>query len=165
MDYQFKKGTRVKGVTAQVVGEEIEAIRQQDGIVLTEKVVAVAKDKSSPLHSAFEWNNSKAGHQYRLIQARQMINAVEVVYEESTEPAFVHVQIDKQNYYQSASVAAQNHDEWEVVRKTALSRLASAGDTLDQLNKVAAKARPDVSSSARTLGEKIRQGILSLQEA
>ena len=35
--------------------------------------MAAAKAKSSPLHDLFEWDNDKAGEQYRLWQARELI--------------------------------------------------------------------------------------------
>lgn len=43
------------------------------------KVVEAAKSPSSPLHSRFEWDNTKAGHEYRLAQARKLIRVFEIV--------------------------------------------------------------------------------------
>ena len=41
-----------------------------------------ARDGSNVLHSAFDWNDSKAGHMYRKQQAMQMIKSIEIVVEE-----------------------------------------------------------------------------------
>jgi hypothetical protein len=43
-------------------------------------VVEAARDPQSPLHSAFDWEDSSAAAKYRLWQARQLINVV-VTYE------------------------------------------------------------------------------------
>ena len=51
-----------------------------DGLLTPEAVVETAKDKQSPLHSSFEWNDGHAAELYRLDQARRIIRlAVEVV--------------------------------------------------------------------------------------
>lgn len=49
------------------------AARNAGGILDPAEVVAAARPKSSPLHSRFEWDNTKAGEQYRLWQARTLI--------------------------------------------------------------------------------------------
>jgi hypothetical protein len=51
-----------------------------DGLLTPEAVVETAKDKHSPLHSHFEWDDGHAASLYRLEQARRIIRlAVEVV--------------------------------------------------------------------------------------
>jgi hypothetical protein len=55
--------------------KELGRITQQHGGVLrAEDVVEAARPRSSPLHSKFEWNDSKAAHEHRLWQARQLIS-------------------------------------------------------------------------------------------
>ena len=44
-----------------------------DNALHAEDVVAAARDPLSPLHSKFQWDDSKAAHRYRLWQARQII--------------------------------------------------------------------------------------------
>lgn len=44
-----------------------------DGIIQPAAVVEAASDPASPLHHHFEWDDSAAGHQYRLAQARRLI--------------------------------------------------------------------------------------------
>lgn len=43
------------------------------GLLRPVDVVREAEDPASPLHSRFDWNNTEAGHQWRLHQARQLI--------------------------------------------------------------------------------------------
>ncbi len=45
-----------------------------NGILLPEAVVEAAKSKRSPLHGQFDWEDSVAGHNWRLWQARQLIS-------------------------------------------------------------------------------------------
>lgn len=43
-----------------------------------EDVVDDAKKKNAPYHDYFEWDDSVAGHEYRLNQARVMLRSIEV---------------------------------------------------------------------------------------
>jgi hypothetical protein len=49
---------------------------ENDGKLKAEDVVEAAKPEDSPLHDRFDWDNSTAGHKYRLMQARQLIRVV-----------------------------------------------------------------------------------------
>ena len=56
------------------ISEELEQIRQaNNGLLDPVMVVEYSKDKNTLLHDKFEWNNIKAGNQWRLHQARQII--------------------------------------------------------------------------------------------
>jgi len=64
---------------AQVYGEELEKIAAENGGVLTpDSVVKAAENEDSPLHDHFDWNDSSAAEKFRLAQARQMINHIEI---------------------------------------------------------------------------------------
>jgi len=55
--------------------QALEAIRHADGGVLQpERVVTEAAAKDHPLHGQFMWDDTVAGHQYRIWQARRMID-------------------------------------------------------------------------------------------
>jgi hypothetical protein len=76
--YQWKPRTDF-GIDAQVAGEELEKIRgHNSGDLTPEMVITAATSKKSPLHSLFEWDDAKAGHQYRLQQAGLLIRSVVV---------------------------------------------------------------------------------------
>lgn len=49
------------------------------GVLKPEDVVAFARDKQTALHSCFTWDDTEAAHQYRLVQARQIIRVFVVV--------------------------------------------------------------------------------------
>ena len=79
----WKKGYHAK-IDAKVAYAELEKIRAE-GEVTADTVVASAKPKNSPLHAAFEWNNSKAAGEFRKEQARRMVRSVEIVHVEAPD--------------------------------------------------------------------------------
>lgn len=69
---------KVSGVTADVA-ERLRAIYLKSGRDLRERdVLADARDKKSPLHSYFEWDDSAAAEAHRLTQAAALIRRVRV---------------------------------------------------------------------------------------
>lgn len=58
----------------KIIAELKRIANEHDGILQPVTVVKEAEDRSSPLHSSFEWNNSKAADAWRLQQARQLIS-------------------------------------------------------------------------------------------
>jgi hypothetical protein len=62
----------------EIVTREMLAINKERGYVDPETVVELATDTAHPLHPFFEWDNSEAGHAFRLIQAMGLIRKVRV---------------------------------------------------------------------------------------
>jgi hypothetical protein len=88
MVYEWKDGSRVKA-KAQEVGEELERIEYKDA----ENVVEAARKSNGELHKCFEWNDAKAGQEYRKEQARYILRMIvtEVESKESGETVIVRV--------------------------------------------------------------------------
>jgi rubrerythrin len=60
---------------------ELRSLYEEHGALDPEAVVGWAQNnEQSALHKRFTWDNGAAGHQYRLIQARNLITEVEVIY-------------------------------------------------------------------------------------
>lgn len=59
------------------VAQEIQSL-ELSGRLTPEMVVRSARAPDSPLHESFEWDNKKAGHSFRLDQARHLIRRVTV---------------------------------------------------------------------------------------
>ena len=79
MVYKWKSGARAP-LPAAVVGAELERIRQKVGDAFTPaNVVDAARPVKSPLHPAFEWDDSVAAEEWRREQARYMIRCVVLV--------------------------------------------------------------------------------------
>jgi len=87
---------------AEIAYTEIERISVENhGKVTAEVVVTESKAKDAPLHECFDWNNKSASHKWRLHQAREIMNSIEVVLLEETDegrkelasaPAFVSIE-------------------------------------------------------------------------
>lgn len=66
-----------------VIVNAIRVLERRDpvsgqSVLLAEDVVQAARSPDSPLHRFFEWDDSKAAHQYRVSQARKLIQQVQV---------------------------------------------------------------------------------------
>ncbi len=121
------------GVSAQVVGEEINRLEQQnDGALLPATVVQAARPTKSPLHPCFEWDNTKAATAYREQQAREILRKIVVVYENDKGEqeeirAFVSIRDsddnDERGYYCSTGRLVQDDELRKNVVRQILSEL------------------------------------------
>lgn len=82
--YRFKPWSRLAG-DAQVVGEAIETIREENGTVGPALVVDSARPDGSPLHPYFEWNDGEAAEQYRRTQASHLLRSIVAVRTDGVE--------------------------------------------------------------------------------
>ena len=76
---------------------EIERL-ERDGKIRPVDVVEAAADESSPLHDCFTWDDGEAAHQYRLIEARNLLRVYVVrpdAEEGPTVRAFVSLTSDR----------------------------------------------------------------------
>lgn len=65
-----------------IIVAELRRIAEENGGTLKPSdVVEAARSEDSPLHSQFEWDDDTAAEQWRLHQARNLINRVVVQYE------------------------------------------------------------------------------------
>lgn len=54
---------------------ELLALKDKNGLIVPERAIAWAKkNRNSKLHGALEWDDSKAGHAYRLWQIRHLVS-------------------------------------------------------------------------------------------
>ena len=60
------------------INAEISRIYQENNGITPSLLVEKAKSPDSILHHLFEWDDQKAGHAYRLDQARQIITSVKI---------------------------------------------------------------------------------------
>ena len=79
-----------RSARAQVRAEVLK-LKRQDGSYSPADLVDWAEDHpKSALHSQFEWNDEKAGREYRLLQARRIIVTITVEVTNDT-PEFISV--------------------------------------------------------------------------
>lgn len=84
--------------TNKVITELKRIANKNGGLLQPETVVESARPASSPLHSRFEWDNTVAGQQYRIWQARQLIRvSVEIIPSmEKPTDVFVSLSTDRE---------------------------------------------------------------------
>jgi hypothetical protein len=143
---------------AQGTGEHLEALRG-DGDLTPEAVLKDATKKRSPLHIAFEWDDSAAAHQHRLNQARYMLRSIVVVLDDAPEAepirAFVNVAATSEHRYTHIQIAlsdetmreqliAKARSEMEGWRRryTQLHELSAVFAAIDGLFKIGGEAEP-----------------------
>lgn len=74
-----------------IVIAEIRRLENESGMINPVDVVEAAREENSPLHSHFEWDDSEAAQQYRLVQARNLIRVcVEYIDNGKQEKMLVH---------------------------------------------------------------------------
>jgi hypothetical protein len=82
----------------QAIGACLEEIRQEtptddypNGEAPVEVIIERARDRDSPLHPNFTWDQSEAAHKYNLIEARRLWTSYEIV-EISRNPGITDVE-------------------------------------------------------------------------
>ena len=110
---------------------------RNNGGITAMMVLTAATNKRSALHPKFEWDDSKAGNEYRLEQARRLIRTVRII--EDDKPAqLIHVpSIDRsesfEGVYKAASVIVLNKTDFQLALDAALTRLQSAQRAVEEL--------------------------------
>lgn len=75
-NYVAAAGAGYNSKDAKIIGVELERLGQQ---ITPLCVVNAARPKSAALHPFFEWDNAIAAEQYRIFQARNLVNHLQVV--------------------------------------------------------------------------------------
>ncbi len=119
-NYGKRSGSRIRG-DPSVIGRELERLRRKhDGVLTADIVVEAAKKPSSPLHGEFEWNRTKAAHNYWLRQARTIMADITIECSESkTIRALTHIIFDDGKGYVGTEDALSDPD----MRKQVIQRL------------------------------------------
>lgn len=91
--YAFRSGRSLKNVNPQAVGMELERIRQEKGQLQAADVLEEAHNPESPLHEAFEWDDSLAAAEHRLGQARRLIVSIRVLNGPTQRPVPCYVSV------------------------------------------------------------------------
>ncbi len=89
--YKWKLEGLGKGVDVALVVEELARLQKVNRILTPEVVVRAAEDNNSILHKLFEWDDNKAAYNWRLQQARTILNNIEVTIITDGEPREIAV--------------------------------------------------------------------------
>lgn len=129
VEYEWANYAHHRGIDAQVAGAALEQIQAKHGGSPV-AVVRVAQRKTHPLHPAFDWDDREAAEQWRVQQARSLVNhlLIKRVDKEATPPvrAFVSVYTeDGDREYVASTDAREDPILREQIRKGLLSKLAT----------------------------------------
>lgn len=135
--FGFRAGARVKGISPDVAGAELERIREEAGALTPNTIVEQAAPEGAPLHPAFEWDNSVAAHEFRLHQARHLVRAV-VVYDQEQPQAepksvYVHINQGEEGRYEPVSVVVRSPDMFQAAIDSLRGKLTGAQRAVDDL--------------------------------
>lgn len=127
--YMFRSGSHITGVDPQAAGEALERLRKRhNGRLAPADVVEEARNLDSPIHSAFEWDDTIAAAAYRIDQAGHLIRCIAVDIsrsnlETNTVRAFVSVTRDNDRSYTSTVHAMSDRDLRKQVIEKAYAEL------------------------------------------
>lgn len=157
MVYDFNKNARIKsGVNPQAVGEEIEQLE----VVTPENIVLFAENDKTELHKCFTWEEHRAAHNWRLQEARLLVNAL-IVFEDGPNeepvevPVFESVIKGDRRQYVVVSQEITDDDIYEQIRGDVLSSISSLKNKLNQY----AKYRKESSEKAQYHLELAREAV------
>lgn len=145
-------------VPADVAAEALREHYDRHGVIVAEAVVQEAEDPESPLHPAFEWDDSRAAHHHRVWQARMLIRACRVRVEGGGEEhAFANVQIKDRKGYHPIDVIAKSETLFDSALAGLMRKLVGAQRAVRELKRHASgrKQKTRANRLHKTIGEAI----------
>ncbi len=129
--YDFRSGRSIKNVNPQEVGETLESIRRDKGTLVAADVLDAAADPDSPLHAAFEWDDSAAAREHRLQQARRLITSVRIINSPTgpATPAYVSVRTPDKGRSYTPTLETMSDDD---LRARVLAEARQAIESLER---------------------------------
>ena len=122
MVYQWKSNARIK-VNADVAGQMCEQIEKEKGLT-AQTLLDANRAEGTPLHDEFEWNDSIAAEEYRLQQARHIINCLCIKTESKKEqPVRAFFKISDAESYENINVIVSSEDKYGRLLDTAMREL------------------------------------------
>ena len=110
--YEWKLKSLAKGIDPDTAIKEIERIENVYGSLNAENILEASRSRKSVLHALFQWDDGIAATNYRLQQARTILNNIEVRIisngEERTIPVFEIVNLGEDRCYKSIQTMDSN---------------------------------------------------------
>lgn len=136
--FSFKPGRRPLSVKPEIIAKELNRIREHDGQLQAVGVVQASRPKNAPLHALFEWDNTAAAEKWRINQAQNIINIIQVKTtgnnnRTNTVPVFLNVSCPRDGVpsgrvYEPVEVAMANPETRRQILAAALRRLLAIRD-------------------------------------
>ena len=145
------------------VKQELQELFDRDSALSPSAVLEAARNKTSALHDRFEWDDKKAGHQYRLGQARSLIRCTPIVYEGKPDK-MIHVRTKNtrtEGEYLPARAIVKTPSKYDLAFSELMSQVRGLRETMTILQEAAEDQGVDGAQKGLTL---IEEGLVSLQE-
>ena len=123
-----------KGIKPEDAANELSRIQNVYGKITPEVIVREASDKSSPLHSYFEWDDEKAGHRWRVQQARILLNNIQVKVVSDGEERQISVFEVTSSSEGYKSIDTFTREDVEYVKADIRSRLKALNEKMKSYN-------------------------------
>lgn len=89
-------------INQRIVEKELRRIQKKHGALTPPVIVEESRPENAVLHHRFTWDDNEAAHQYRLWQARQIVQVV----------TFLHPQMDTPvRSFQSVTMEAKDEED------------------------------------------------------
>ena len=125
----------------KILSEELDKIDKEHGGIDPHVLVDLARDPDYPLHSCFEWDDTKAGQSYRLTQARKLIKTVVIKTPSGlTTPKFLSVRIDNNvppRLYEPVTRVVENRPKYTFAMQEALKQIEEVATMIEALSELA----------------------------
>ena len=118
----------------------VKELEDRDGKVTADSLVAAARDKRHPAHNDLPWDDKIAGHQYRLVVARQIIASVRIMITTSTKTVSCVAYVrdpDAPPRQQGYVNVARLRTETESAREALLTEVSRAQSLLERAREIA----------------------------
>ncbi len=123
-----------KGIKPEDAANELSRIQNVYGKITPEVIVREASDKLSPLHSYFEWDDEKAGHRWRVQQARILLNNIQVKVVSDGEERRISVFEVTSTSEGYKSIGTFTREDVEYVKADIRSRLKALNEKMKSYN-------------------------------
>lgn len=156
---RYRDGFRCK-VPPHVAAEALAELQAKYGRLIPADVVAEAREATSPLHPAFEWDDNSAGEKWREHQARSLIRAVVVTAGSPAPDSPVYICVPRIGnspaHYQKTEIVVSNEDHLAHAVAELKSKLRGLQNTLASIQKLAEARSPKsgmlCATASRSLG-------------
>lgn len=149
----------------ETIRARLRQLETRAGRLTPDVVVREARNPKSDLHDQFEWNDKKAGHQWRLEQARRLIVSICYVESETAEsqavPCYVRDPNLPSNEQGYRSIATFRDDKQDALRlmsvelqriEALLARLEGIAQVLGEQKRFVSVTR-EVAALRKTFGD------------
>lgn len=147
--FVFRNGSRLSGIEANTVGGELDRIREANGELTPENTVDGARRPDSPIHVCFEWDDCKAAHEHRLLQARNLIRSICIVNsaDDKPTPVYYHVETGERRSYEPIEVLVNRPDYYAAALEELVCHVARAKNAVGELRRIAAENKTKLDPS------------------